>query len=143
MRASWDDYFMTIARAASTRATCDRLHVGAVIVVDRSIVATGYNGSTAGAPHCDDAGHLMEHDHCVRTVHAEANAIAQAARHGARTDGATIYVTHLPCWPCFKLIVNAGIKRVVYGTPYKSNDMMRDAAVAAGVSFLLLTDGAR
>jgi len=114
-----------------------------VIVVDRSIVATGYNGSTAGAPHCDDAGHLMEHDHCVRTVHAEANAIAQAARHGARTDGATIYVTHLPCWPCFKLIVNAGIKRVVYGTPYKSNDMMRDAAVAAGVSFLLLTDGAR
>lgn len=132
-RASWDDYFIDMAVAASTRATCDRLHVGAVIVVDRSVVATGYNGSTVGAPHCDDAGHELEHDHCVRTVHAEANAIAQAARRGARTEGATMYVTHAPCWPCFKLIVNAGIKRVIYKVSYKLDGRLLDAATAARV----------
>ncbi len=139
MRASWDSYFMGIATAASTRATCDRLHVGAVIVVDKSIVATGYNGSVRGAPHCDEAGHLLENDHCVRTVHAEANAIAQAARRGSKTDGATMYVTHLPCWPCFKLLINAGIKRVVYGTPYKGDSRTQEAAAKVGVSVELIS----
>lgn len=139
MRASWDRYFMDIATVVSTRATCDRLHVGAVIVVDRSIVSTGYNGSISGAPHCDEAGHLMVHDHCVRTVHAEANAIAHAARCGSKTDGATMYVTHLPCWPCFKLIVNTGIKRVVYGTPYKGDSRTQEAAAKVGVSVELIS----
>src|SRR3984885_7436072 len=93
MRASWDDYFMNIARTVAARSTCDRKFVGAVIVRDRMILATGYNGSVRGLPHCDEEGHLMEDGHCVRTVHAEANAIVQAARNGGRVDGAHIYVT--------------------------------------------------
>ncbi len=98
LRASWDEYFMNIASEVSTRSTCDRKFVGAVIVRDKSILATGYNGSIRGLPHCDEEGHLMEDGHCVRTVHAEANAIVQAARNGVRIEGATIYVTASPCW---------------------------------------------
>src|SRR5262245_45743700 len=89
-RASWDEYFMNIAREVATRSTCDRKFVGAVVVRDRSILATGYNGSIRGLAHCDEEGHLMEEGHCVRTVHAEANAIVQAARNGVRIDGASI-----------------------------------------------------
>ena len=118
-RASWDEYFMNIAREVSTRATCDRKHVGAVIVRDKILLATGYNGSIRGLPHCDEVGHLMEDGHCVRTVHAEANAIVQAARNGVRLDGASIYVTASPCWSCFRLIANAGISRVVFGEFYR------------------------
>lgn len=118
-RPSWDEYFLSIAQAAATRATCDRKHVGAVLVRDRQILATGYNGSVRGAPHCDDAGHDMQDGHCVRTVHAEANAIAQAARAGTRVDGATLYVTAFPCWPCMKLVINAGVVRVVYKDAYR------------------------
>lgn len=118
-RASWDEYFMNIAREVATRSTCDRKHVGSVIVRDRSILATGYNGSIRGLGHCDDEGHLMEEGHCVRTVHAEANAIVQAARHGMRIDGADIYVTASPCWGCFRLIANAGLMRIVFGEFYR------------------------
>ncbi len=118
-RASWDDYFMNIAREVSTRSTCDRKFVGAVIVRDKSILATGYNGSIRGLPHCDEEGHLMEDGHCVRTVHAEANAIVQAARNGARIDGSTIYVTASPCWGCFRLIANGGIQRIAFGEFYR------------------------
>jgi len=118
-RASWDQYFMNIAREAATRSTCDRKHVGAVVVRDKSILATGYNGSVRGLPHCDDVGHMMEGGHCVRTVHAEANAIVQAARNGAGIEGAAIYVTASPCWPCFRLIANAGIKKIVFGEFYR------------------------
>lgn len=110
---------MNIAREVATRATCDRKHVGAVIVRERSILATGYNGSLRGLAHCDDEGHLMEDGHCVRTVHAEANAIVQAARNGVRIEGSTIYVTASPCWGCFRLIVNAGIVRIVFGEFYR------------------------
>lgn len=110
---------MNIAREVATRATCDRKHVGAVIVREKSILATGYNGSIRGLPHCDEVGHLMEDGHCVRTVHAEANAIVQAARNGSRIDGATIYVTASPCWGCFRLIANAGIARIVFGELYR------------------------
>ena len=110
---------MNIAREVATRATCDRKFVGAVVVRDRSILATGYNGSIRGLPHCDEEGHLMEDNHCVRTVHAEANAIAQAARNGARIEGASIYVTASPCWGCFRLIANAGIVRIVFGEFYR------------------------
>jgi len=110
---------MNIAREVATRATCDRKHVGAVIVRDRSILATGYNGSIRGLGHCDDEGHLMEDGHCVRTVHAEANAIVQAAKNGMGIDGATIYVTASPCWGCFRLIANSGIVRVVFGEFYR------------------------
>lgn len=118
-RVSWDQYFMNIAREVATRATCDRKHVGAVIVRDKAILATGYNGSIRGLPHCDEVGHLMEEGHCIRTVHAEANAIVHAASHGVSIDTATIYVTASPCWSCFRLIANAGIKRVVFGEFYR------------------------
>jgi dCMP deaminase len=118
-RADWDDYFMGIARQVATRSTCDRKHVGAVVVRDRMILATGYNGSLRGLEHCDDTGHLMEDGHCVRTVHAEANAIVQAARNGMRTEGSGIYVTVSPCFSCFKLIANCGISRIVFGEFYR------------------------
>jgi len=118
-RASWDEYFMAIAREVATRSTCDRKHVGAVIVRDKMILTTGYNGSIRGLGHCDDEGHLMEDGHCVRTVHAEANAIVQAACNGVRLDGGDIYVTASPCFGCFKLIANAGLKRIVFGEFYR------------------------
>jgi dCMP deaminase len=118
-RADWDDYFMGIAAQVATRSTCDRKHVGAVIVREKMILATGYNGSLRGLEHCDDAGHLMQDGHCVRTVHAEANAIVQAARNGVRSEGASIYVTASPCFACFKLIANAGIGRIVFGEFYR------------------------
>ena len=118
-RVDWHTYFMNIARQAATRSTCDRKHVGAVIVRDRTILSTGYNGSIRGMPHCDDVGHVMENDHCVATVHAEANAIIQAAKNGVRIDGAELYTTASPCWSCFKLIANAGIVAIYYGEFYR------------------------
>jgi dCMP deaminase len=118
-RASWDEYFMNIAREVATRSTCDRKHVGAVLVRDKCILATGYNGSIRGLPHCDEVGHMMEDGHCVRTVHAEANAIVQAAKNGVRIDGSSIYVTASPCWSCFRLIANAGVRRIAFGEFYR------------------------
>lgn len=118
MRQSWDAYFMAIAQTVATRATCDRAHVGAIIVLNKTIVSTGYNGAVRSMPHCNDVGHLMQDGHCVRSVHAEANAIVQAAKNGANIDGATIYTTHSTCWNCFKLIANSGIKRIVYSIDY-------------------------
>lgn len=118
-RASWDEYFMNIATAVATRSTCARKHVGAVVVRDKVILSTGYNGSLRGMPHCDEVGHMMEDGHCVRTIHAEANAIVQAATHGTRIEGATIYVTASPCWSCFKMIANAGLKKIVFGEFYR------------------------
>lgn len=118
-RKDWDAYFMEIARVVASRATCDRKHVGAVLVRDRTILSTGYNGSIRGLPHCDEAGHLMENGHCVATIHAEANAIIQAAKNGVAIDGATMITTASPCWPCFKLIANSGCRRIVYGEFYR------------------------
>jgi dCMP deaminase len=118
-RSSWDQYFMDIAKQVATRATCDRKHVGAVVVRDRTILSTGYNGSIRGLPHCDEVGHMMENGHCVATVHAEANAILQAAKNGIRIEGATLYTTASPCWPCFKLVANSGCVRIVYGEFYR------------------------
>ena len=118
-RLDWDTYFMRIAREVSGRSTCGRKHVGAVVVRDRTILSTGYNGSIAGMPHCDDAGHMIENDHCVATIHAEANAILQAAKNGVMIAGATIYVSASPCWNCFKMLANAGIRRIAYGEFYR------------------------
>ena len=120
-RVSWDQYFMDIAKQVATRATCDRKHVGAVVVRERTILSTGYNGSIRGLPHCDDVGHMMENGHCVATVHAEANAIIQAAKNGVVIDGATVYVTASPCWNCFKQIANAGVVRICFGEFYRDN----------------------
>jgi dCMP deaminase len=116
---------MAIAREVATRSTCDRKHVGAVIVRDKMILTTGYNGSIRGLPHCDDEGHMMEDGHCVRTVHAEANAIAQAARNGVRLDQSDIYVRASPCFGCFKLIANAGLRRIVFGEFYRDERIFK------------------
>jgi dCMP deaminase len=126
---------MNIAREVSTRSTCDRKFVGAVIVRDKSILATGYNGSIRGLPHCDEEGHLMEDGHCVRTVHAEANAIVQAARNGVRIDGASIYVTASPCWGCFRLVANAGLQRVAFGEFYREPKIF-DVAKTLGIEIV-------
>jgi dCMP deaminase len=127
LRVSWDRYFMNLAIQAATRSTCPRKHVGAVIVRDKTVLSTGYNGSIRGAPHCTEVGCLMENDHCVRTVHAEANALVQAAHNGVRLEGAEIYVTASPCFNCFKLIVNAGIRTIHYGEFYRDDKVLRFA----------------
>lgn len=118
-RLSWDEYFMALAYQASTRATCDRRYVGAVIVREKTVLSTGYNGSIRGLPHCSEVGHMMEENHCVATVHAEANAILQAAKNGTRIEGATLYTTASPCWNCFKLVANSGIERIVFVEIYQ------------------------
>ncbi len=110
---------MNIARQAATRSTCDRKQVGAVVVRDRTILSTGYNGSIRGMPHCDETGHMMENDHCVATIHAEANTILQAAKNGVMIDGAELYTTASPCWNCFKMMANSGIRRIYYGEFYR------------------------
>jgi dCMP deaminase len=120
-RASWDEYFMNIARVVSSRSTCDRKFVGAVIVRDKTILSTGYNGSIRGMPHCSEVGHMMEEGHCVATIHAESNAILQAAKNGVAIDDSAIYVTASPCWNCFKQVANSGIRRIVYGEFYRDN----------------------
>src|SRR5512141_644868 len=137
-RSDWDGYFMEIARVVATRATCDRKHVGAVIVRDRTILSTGYNGSIRGLPHCDEAGHMMEGGHCVATIHAETNAILQAAKNGVRIEGADIYSTASPCWNCFKMIANAGIRTIFYGEFYSDERIFRYAELA-GIRLLDLS----
>lgn len=119
-RPSWDKYFLEIAKVVAKRSTCDRANVGAVIARNKVILSTGYNGAPRGLPHCDDVGHEIVDGHCIRTAHAEANAIAQAAKNGTPIDGASIYLTISPCYDCFKIMVNAGIKEVVYGNFYMS-----------------------
>src|SRR5574343_222669 len=117
-RPNWHRYFMRIAHDASTRASCDRLRVGAVIARDRQVLTTGYNGSLPGAPHCDEVGHLMKDGHCVRTNHAERNAVLQAARRGIMIDGSTCYCVWKPCLECLKALLGAGVRRVVYEKVY-------------------------
>lgn len=128
---------MNLAREAATRSTCPRKSVGALVVRDKAILATGYNGSIRGLPHCTEVGCLIENGHCVRTVHAEANAILQAARHGVSIDGADVYVTASPCWDCFKLIANAGVTRVLYGEFYR-DERITEYARAAGIELVNL-----
>ena len=118
-RISWEEYFMNIAKQVASRSTCDRKHVGAVIARDKTILSTGYNGSIRGMPHCDEVGHLMENDHCVATIHAEANAVLQAAKNGVMINNSEIYITASPCWTCFKMLANAGIKKIYYGEFYR------------------------
>ena len=130
---------MSIAGEVATRSTCGRKNVGALIVRDKNILSTGYNGSIRGMPHCDEVGHDMRDGHCVRTVHAEANAIIQAARHGVRIDGADIYTTASPCWECFKLIINAGIIRIYYGEFYREEKSFA-IAKELGIELVQITE---
>jgi len=122
---------MNIADVVASRSTCPRKFVGAVVVRDRIILSTGYNGSIRGMPHCSDVGHMLENDHCVATVHAEANAIIQAAKNGVNINNATIYVTASPCWNCFKMLANAGIVRIVYGEFYRDERIFEVAKTLA------------
>jgi len=119
---------MNIAREVSKRSTCDRKMVGAVLVRDRMILSTGYNGSVRGMPHCSEAGHQMVDGHCRRVIHAELNALIQAARHGVAVAGSTCYVTVSPCWECFKALANAGIGRICFGEPYGDESVAKVAA---------------
>lgn len=118
IRPNWDEYFLKLAMIASERATCPRMHCGCVLVKSKNVVATGYNGSIPGDDHCDDVGCLIENDHCLRTNHAEINALAQAARWGHPLDGATAYITNMSCTVCAKALIAAGIKRVVIFSEY-------------------------
>ncbi len=118
MRPSWDEYFLKLAMLASERATCPRMHCGCVLVKDRYVLSTGYNGSLPGSPHCEDVGCLVVDNHCVRTNHAEMNAICQAASHGASLCGCTAYVTNMPCTTCAKALIAAGTSRVVVFSDY-------------------------
>ena len=131
-RPSWDDYFMQITLQVARRSTCPRAAVGAVIVRDKRILTTGYNGAPTGLPHCTEVGCLMVNGHCVRTLHAEQNAIIQGALHGVDVSASTIYVTHQPCLVCAKMIINAGIERVVYAGPYP-DEIARSFLEEAGV----------
>lgn len=116
MRKSWDDYFMDIAFQVAARSTCPRRRVGAVIVKDKRIKGTGYNGSPSGLPHCLEEGCLMVNEHCIRTIHAEINALLECSPH--ERQGSTIFVTDRPCSECAKCIINCGIKRVVFARDY-------------------------
>ena len=133
MRPGWDEYYMELAQIASKRATCDRLHVGCIFVRDHDVIATGYNGSIAGHPHCDTLGHDMYEGHCVRTIHAEQNGVCMAARNGHSLKGATLYVTHFPCWLCFRLLLQTGVQEVIYGTVYRKNPRVEEAAKHSGI----------
>ena len=132
-RISWDQYFMAQSHLLALRSTCTRLTVGATIVRDKRIIAGGYNGSIAGGTHCiDDGCYVIDH-HCVRTIHAEMNAILQCAKFGVPTEGAEIYVTHFPCLQCCKSLIQAGIKAVYYAENYKNHPYAVELFAQAGV----------
>lgn len=135
-RPTWDTYFIEMALLAASRATCPRRRVGAVLVRDNRVLATGYNGSVRGAPHCDDAGCLISRrdgrDSCVRSVHAELNAVLQCAVNGVTSRGSTLYCTDFPCSSCAKALVQAGIERVIYLSDYpdaNSSAILNDGGV--------------
>ena len=138
-RISWGKYFINIAKEVSKRSTCNRKNVGAVIVRDKTILSTGYNGSIKGLPHCDEIGHEMINGHCVRTTHAEANAIVQAAKNGVKINNSEIYVTASPCYDCFKLIVNAGINTIYYLEFYRDERILKYAK-SSGIELIDLKE---
>ncbi len=140
-RQEWDDYFLNIAKSVAKRSTCLRVPdgVGALIVRDNRILTTGYAGSIRGLPHCTDEGVGCLIDEktggCVRTVHAEINAILQAAQHGVGIHGATLYTTLSPCWDCFKAVANGGIERIVYAVEYRIIERQKEFAAKCGIEF--------
>lgn len=148
-RPNWDEYFMEIMDSVSKRATCDRGKAGCVIVKDKRILATGYVGSPAGCSHCDEVGHEMHEvinydnstsKHCIRTAHAEQNAIATAARFGIALQGATLYCNMTPCYICSKIIINSGIERVVARNDYHKGERSKEVFKESGVQYDLLED---
>lgn len=142
-RPDWDQYFMQICDAVASRATCNRGKSGCVIAKDKQILATGYVGSPSGLPHCDDVGHKIkkivhedghESEHCMRTVHAEQNAICMAARNGIKIDEATLYCKMTPCRTCAMMIINCGIKTVVCANRYHDATESEEMFTIAGIS---------
>ena len=150
MRPSWDEYFMDIAKAVATRGTCDRGRSGCVIVKDKQILVTGYVGSPMGLAHCDDVGHLMHKEinddesisnHCVRTIHAEQNAIVQAAKRGIALEGAALYCKMTPCRVCAMMIINCGIVRVRCEKRYHAGGLSESMFKEAGVALEFIDEG--
>jgi len=146
-RPTWDEYFIEICRMVGSRSTCDRGKTGAVIVRDKRIIATGYAGSPVGLAHCDEVGHEFKDTihadgsiskHCVRTIHAEQNAIAQAAKFGTAVDGSTVYCTMTPCYVCAKILINAGVKRVVADRDYHVSEESKRVLKEAGIDFSIM-----
>lgn len=147
VRPSWDEYFMNLAELVGTRGTCDRGRSGCVVTKNNRILTTGYVGSPMGIAHCDDVGHELhtvitedgvKSQHCIRTTHNEQNAIANAARFGVALDGSTIYCHMTPCYACAKMIINAGIRRVVCNKDYHKGDRSREVFKESGVEYVLL-----
>ncbi|BAD64182.1 MULTISPECIES: ComE operon protein 2 [Shouchella] len=132
-RISWDQYFLAQSKLLSLRSTCPRLKVGATIVRDKRIIAGGYNGSVSGSDHCLDKGCYVVDNHCIRTVHAEVNALLQCAKFGVPTAGAEIYITHFPCIHCTKSLIQAGIARVYYAKDYKNHPYAEELFKEAGI----------
>ncbi|MFA6183627.1 MAG: cytidine/deoxycytidylate deaminase family protein [Parcubacteria group bacterium] len=146
-RPSWDEYFLNLVQTVRTRGTCDRGRSGCVVTKDNRILVTGYVGSPIGTAHCDDVGHEMstvthadgsKTQHCIRTAHNEQNAIANAARFGVALEGSTIYCHMTPCYTCAKIIINAGIRRVVCAKDYHGGERSREIFKEAGVKYDLV-----
>lgn len=135
-RLSWDQYFIAQAAILSTRSTCNRLHVGAIIVKNHRIIASGYNGSIAGTPHCTEVGDLIVDGHCVRAVHAEQNALMQAAQMGISVDSAELYVTDMPCLQCTKLLLQAGIQTIKFMRDYHNDTFASELLTQKNVKLL-------
>lgn len=139
MRIGWNEYFTQLLNVIKERSTCERLKVGALIVKGNNVIATGYNGAVNKAEHCMDVGCMMDNGHCIRTVHAEMNAITQCAKLGVATEGATMYVTHFPCIYCTKHIIQAGIKEIRYMHDYKNDERAIKLLKDSGVSIVKIT----
>ena len=149
IRPTWDEYFLDLMDEVGKRATCDRGRSGCIVVKDKRIVATGYVGSPPGLPHCDEVGHLMKkvvdedgtiRQHCVRTIHAEQNAICQASRYGIPLEGATLYCRMEPCRTCAMLIISVGIRKVVARRRYHAAQETREMFQQAGVEMVVVED---
>jgi len=149
VRPTWDQYFLSITKVVGDRGTCDRGRAGCVIVKDKRILCTGYAGSPANTKHCDDVGHEMhtvihpdghESRHCIRTAHAEQNAIVAAARFGVGLEGGVLYCHMTPCYACAKMIINAGIKRIVCNLDYHAGERSKEIFKEAGVLYELVND---
>lgn len=135
MRIDWHEYFLAQSHLLSLRSTCERLKVGATIVKDNRVIAGGYNGSVSGEDHCIDVGCLVEGGHCIRTIHAEINALLQCSKFGVSTEGASVYVTHFPCVHCTKSLIQAGISNIFYAKDYKNHEYALYLLNKTGVHF--------
>ena len=149
IRPSWDQYFLSIVKMVGSRGTCDRFRGGCVITKDKRIIATGYAGSPIGLPHCDDLGHEMHSvtnpdgsvsRHCVRTIHAEQNAICEAARQGIAIEGGTLYCQMTPCYVCAKMLINVGLKRIVCAKDYHAGQRSKEIFKEAGLEYELVEE---